>query len=118
MNLHLAWQTFTVRGGPHEYLRELVGSSAFHLHQNVLLNDICQFLLLLFALVHFLLQVSDLLAKDIEPMAICRSVCYGTDESRVGVFEGLAKNKQRDDRGCIDEPYPPSYQQAGLVSGS
>lgn len=31
-------------------------------------------------------------------MAICRSVCDGTDESRVGIFEGLAANKQRHSR--------------------
>jgi hypothetical protein len=40
MNLDLAWQAFTVWGGPHEYFREPVGSPAFHLHQDVLLDDI------------------------------------------------------------------------------
>jgi hypothetical protein len=68
-------------------------SPTFHLHQNVLLDDVCKLLPLLLALVHFFFEVSDLPTKDIEPMAVCGSVCNGTDEGRIGIFEGLTSDK-------------------------
>lgn len=93
MDLHLPRQTFAVRGGPHENFGKLVWSPAFHLHQDVLLDDVRKFLPLLLALVHFLFEVSDLPTKDVEPMAICGSVCNGADEGRIGIFEGLTSGK-------------------------
>jgi hypothetical protein len=68
-------------------------SPAFHLHQDVLLDDVCKFLPLLLALIHFLFEVSDLPAEDVEPMAIRGPVCNGTDEGRIGIFEGLPSGK-------------------------
>lgn len=70
-----------------------MGSPAFNLHQNILLDDVRKFLFLLFALVHFLFQVSDLPADDVEPMAVYGSVCDRADEGRIGVFEGLTLDK-------------------------
>jgi len=70
-----------------------VGSPAFYLHQHGLLNDVCEFLLLLFALVHFLFQVSYLLAKDVKAMAICGTIRDGTDEGCVGIFKRLTSDK-------------------------
>lgn len=93
MDLYLPRQALAVRGGSHKDFRKLVGSSAFHLHKDVLLDDVRKFLLLLFALVHFLFQVSYLSADDVEPMAVCGSVCDRTDEGRVRIFKGLALNK-------------------------
>jgi hypothetical protein len=93
MNLHLPRQAFAVRGGPHENFRKFVWSPTFRLHQNVLLDDVREFLPLLLPLVHLLFKVCDLPAKNVEPMAICGSVCDGTDEGRIGIFEGLTFGK-------------------------
>ena len=93
MNLHFPRQAFAVRGGPHENFRKLVWSPTFHLDQDVLLDDVCEFLPLLLALVHFFFEVSDLPANNVEPMAICGSVRDGTDEGSIGIFEGLTLHK-------------------------
>jgi hypothetical protein len=93
MNLHFPRQAFAVRGGPHENFRKLVRSPTFHLDQDVLLDDVCEFLPLLLTLVHFLFEVSDLPANNVEPMAIRGSVCDGTDEGSIGIFEGLTLDK-------------------------
>lgn len=90
MNLHFPRQAFAIRGGPHENFRKLVWSPTFHLDQDVLLDDVCEFLPLLLALVHFLFEVSYLPANNVEPMAICGFVRDGTDEGGIGIFEGLA----------------------------
>jgi hypothetical protein len=63
-----------------------------------LLDDVCKLLPLLFTLVHFLFKVSDLSAKNVEPMAICGSVGDGADEGCIRVFEGLTSSKYNDDR--------------------
>jgi hypothetical protein len=60
-----------------------------------LLNDVRKFLFLLFALVHFLFQVSDLPADDVEPMAVRGSVRDRADEGCIGIFEGLTLDKQK-----------------------
>lgn len=93
MDLYLPRQAFAVRGGSYKDFRKLVGSSTFHLHKDVLLDDVRKFLLLLFALVHLLFQVSYLPADDVEPMAVCGSICDRADEGRVRVFKGLALDK-------------------------
>jgi hypothetical protein len=93
MDLHLSGQTLAVRGRPHKNFREFVGSPAFHLHQNILLDDVRKFLFLLFTLVHFLFQVSDLPADGVEPMTVCGSVCDRADEGRIRIFEGLTLDK-------------------------
>lgn len=84
-----------------------------------MLDDVRKFLFLLFALVHFLFQVSDLPADGVETMAVCGSVCDRADEGRIGIFEGLTLDKQKDSWiKQFDEPYPPSYQQVVRVSES
>jgi hypothetical protein len=93
MDLYLSRKAFAVWGGSHENFRKLVRSSAFHLHQDILLDDVRKLFLLLFTFVHFLFQVSYLPAEDVEPMAVCGSVCDRADEGSIGIFKGLTLDK-------------------------
>ena len=64
-------------------------TSSLQLYKSILFYDISHLLLLLLALIHFLLQLCDLLVDRIKAVSISRTIGYGTDESCIGIFEGL-----------------------------
>ena len=89
MYLDFARETFAVQRGSDEDLGQLGWAPPLDLHERVLLDDVGHLLLLLLALIHFLLQLCDLLVDRIKAVSISRTIGYGTDESCIGIFEGL-----------------------------
>lgn len=60
--------------------------------EDVLLDNVRHFFLLLFALVHFLLEVSDLPRDGVKAVRIKGAIRDGSNERRVRVFEGLERD--------------------------
>ena len=62
----------------------------FNLLQVVLLNHVGHRLSFRLLLIDFLLQVLDLLAELVEPMAVSTSIYHGANEGRIRIFERLS----------------------------
>lgn len=74
MNLHLSSQTLAIQRRPHKCFSHLNRPAILEFNKVVLLDDVRHFLLLLFTLVGFLLQIGDLLVNVIEAMPIRRAI--------------------------------------------
>lgn len=89
VNFDLARQSLSIKSGTHERFGEFVGSPAFELYQDVLLDDIRHLLLLLFPLVDLFLEICNMFRNLVETVAIERTIGDGADESRVRILKGL-----------------------------
>lgn len=89
MYLDLSGETFAIQSRSDENLWKSQWPSSLDLLENVLLDNVSHFLLLLFTLVDLLLQISDLLRYGIKTMTIRGSIGDGTNERSIGVFKGL-----------------------------
>ena len=92
MDLNLTRQSLAIQCGTNKHLRQFDRPAALNFDQDILLDDVRHFFLLLFALVHFLLEVSDLPRDGVKAVRIKGAIRDGSNERRVRVFEGLERD--------------------------